>query len=95
MSILDVLIPVFCHRHETFLPAPTDADKAGDKSKGKDGDKPKDKVRTAKKIQKDMEKWAKMLNQKKESQKVGVVAAAPAALTAPPPAQKGNQKIVP
>jgi hypothetical protein len=49
-------------------------------------------VRTAKKIQKDMEKWAKMLNQKKESQKVAaVVASAPPALTATAaPSQKGE-----
>ena len=79
------------NRHETFLPAPTEAEKAlGEKAK-KD-DKPKDKVRTAKKIQKDMEKWAKMLNQKKESQKV-----APAAVATPTagpslaaPSQKGK-----
>lgn len=81
-------------KYETFLPAPTDADKAaGDKNK-KDSDKPKDKVRTAKKIQKDMEKWAKMLNQKKESQKVAPAAvAAPAVAVQPAPSQKGVEDI--
>jgi hypothetical protein len=50
-------------------------------------------VRTAKKIQKDMEKWAKMLNQKKESQKVAV--APPAVLPAPaaPHTQKGGHRV--
>ena len=79
------------NRHETFLPAPTEAEKAlGEKAK-KD-DKPKDKVRTAKKIQKDMEKWAKMLNQKKESQKVAPAAVAtPTAGPCPAaPSQKGK-----
>jgi hypothetical protein len=80
-------------RHETFLPAPAETEKAANEKAKKDGEKPKDKVRTAKKIQKDMEKWAKMLNQKKESQKVAV--APPAVLPAPaaPHTQKGGHRI--
>ncbi len=80
-------------RHETFLPAPAETEKAANEKAKKDGEKPKDKVRTAKKIQKDMEKWAKMLNQKKESQKVAV--APPAVLPAPatPHTQKGGHIV--
>ena len=51
--------------HETFLPAPDNQDgQDNDKKEGK-----KDKVKTAKRIAKDMEKWAKTLNQKKEAAK--------------------------
>lgn len=48
--------------------APNDgADKASEKSKTKDHQAPpQDKVKVAKKIVKDMEKWAKQLNQKKD-----------------------------
>jgi len=59
----------FCYwdaTHETFLPAPDATNtktegEEGKKEKGKD----KEKVKSAKKVQKDMEKWAKMLNKKK------------------------------
>ena len=57
--------------HQTYLPAPEDS-KAGDEDKKKD-DK-KDKVKTAKRIAKDMEKWAKTLNQKKDAAKQSSVA---------------------
>jgi hypothetical protein len=85
---------LFLCRHETFLPAPAETEKAANEKAKKEGEKPKDKVRTAKKIQKDMEKWAKMLNQKKESQKVAV--APPAVLPAPaaPHTQKGGHRRV-
>jgi len=60
----------FCYwdsAHSTFLPAPTTAKEstAAEEKKEKSGGK--DKVKTAKKIQKDMEKWAKTLNQKKNA----------------------------
>lgn len=38
-----------------------------------------DKVKIAKKVAKDMEKWAKALNQKKENAKLGIVASPPVA----------------
>ncbi|XP_035218454.1 RNA-binding protein 5-like isoform X3 [Stegodyphus dumicola] len=40
-----------------------------------------DKVKIAKKIAKDMEKWAKTLNQKKENAKLGIVASPPITVT--------------
>jgi len=46
--------------HHTFLPAPDNGQQSGRK------DEKEEKVKTAKKIAKDMEKWAKSLNQKKE-----------------------------
>jgi len=52
----------FCYwdaKHETFLPAP-------DQEKPDDKKKEKEKAKSAKKIQKDMEKWAKKNNQRKE-----------------------------
>merc|ERR1719211_784041 len=56
--------------HHTFLPAPdestTSTTKAEDEKKK---DEKKDKVKTAKRIAKDMEKWAKTLNQKKDAAK--------------------------
>ena len=57
----------WCPEHRTYLPAPEESGKTGAES----GDKKtkedkKDKVKTAKRIAKDMEKWAKTLNQKKE-----------------------------
>jgi len=87
-------LPIF--RHQTFLPAPAETEKAANEKAKKEAEKPqsKDKVRTAKKIQKDMEKWAKMLNQKKESQKVAVPAPTPAATVAAP-SQKGRVGTVP
>jgi hypothetical protein len=90
-GIADPLL--FLCRHETFLPAPAETEKAANEKAKKEGEKPKDKVRTAKKIQKDMEKWAKMLNQKKESQKVAV--APPAVIPAPaaPHTQKGGHMV--
>ncbi|KAL0276095.1 UNVERIFIED_CONTAM: hypothetical protein PYX00_003753 [Menopon gallinae] len=67
-----------------YMPAPTD-DKSGnqaktdegnkdDKKKDKDKDKGQDKVKVAKRIAKDMERWAKTLNQKKEVAKMNAVA---------------------
>ena len=58
----------FCYwdaRHETFLPAPDSGDKREEEKRSN-----KEKVKTAKKIQKDMEKWAKTLNQRKDQTKV-------------------------
>ena len=49
--------------HETYLPAPEEPKTEGDKKK----EDKKDKVKTAKRIAKDMEKWAKTLNQKKNA----------------------------
>jgi len=57
----------FCYwnaQHETFLPAPDAVDSS--KSDGKD-DKNPNKGKSAKKIQKEMEKWAKKQNQMKET----------------------------
>lgn len=51
--------------------AVTTDDGKDDKSKPKDKDK-QDKVKIAKKIAKDMERWAKTLNQKKENAKLGI-----------------------
>ncbi|GFV96312.1 RNA-binding protein 5 [Trichonephila clavipes] len=42
-----------------------------------------DKVKIAKKIAKDMEKWAKTLNQKKENAKLGIVASPPISVASP------------
>ena len=53
--------------HETFLPAP-DSKEGSTQDSDKKEDK-KDKVKTAKRIAKDMEKWAKTLNQRKEAAK--------------------------
>lgn len=58
--------------HQTYLPADNAQktnEKEEDNKKEKDT-KNTDKVKTAKKIAKDMEKWAKTLNQKKEATKV-------------------------
>ena len=58
----------FCYwdaKHETFLPAPDSGDK-----KEEDKKSSKEKVKSAKKIQKDMEKWARTLNQRKDQTKV-------------------------
>lgn len=63
----------FCYwdaQHETFLPAPEGEEKVDDKKVAT-----KDKVKTAKRIQKDMEKWAKTLNQRKDQSKASVVSA--------------------
>lgn len=68
--------------HSTFLPA-NDQDQGGKKKAEQDSKK--DKVKTAKRIAKDMEKWAKTLNQKKEKAQSAMVAAAspaPAEVTA-------------
>merc|ERR1719273_1989271 len=65
--------------HETFLPAPESSE--GNKSEGDKKEDKKDKVKTAKRIAKDMEKWAKTLNQRKEAAKSNQVTANP-----PPPA---------
>merc|ERR1719219_3014045 len=51
--------------HDTFLPAPDSKDNSAQDADKKE-DK-KDKVKTAKRIAKDMEKWAKTLNQRKEA----------------------------
>merc|ERR1719219_2371560 len=53
--------------HETFLPAP-DCNDGNIQDSDKKEDK-KDKVKTAKRIAKDMEKWAKTLNQRKDAAK--------------------------
>jgi len=61
----------FCYwdaQHETFLPAPEGEEKTDDKKVVT-----KDKVKTAKRIQKDMEKWAKTLNQRKDQSKANIV----------------------
>ena len=58
----------WCPEHRTYLPAPEESKtgaEAGDKKK----EDKKDKVKTAKRIAKDMEKWAKTLNQKKDAAK--------------------------
>ena len=59
---------------QTYLPAPQDDQDAletqPEGKKGKDKDK-KEKVKVAKKIAKDMEKWAKTLNAQKEAMKEG------------------------
>jgi len=61
--------------HETFLPAPDNQESlAQDNDKKEDK---KDKVKTAKRIAKDMEKWAKTLNQRKEAAKSNQVPANP------------------
>lgn len=77
----------------TFLPAPTatsaglmahgvepanNLDPKDDDKKIKDKTNEKDKVKVAKRIAKDMEKWAKTLNHKKEVAKQNLVAAASA-----------------
>ncbi|KAG8188837.1 hypothetical protein JTE90_004649 [Oedothorax gibbosus] len=49
-----------------------------------------DKVKIAKKIAKDMEKWAKTLNQKKENAKLGIVASPPVGL---PPNASVNDSV--
>lgn len=61
----------FCYwdaQHETFLPAPEGEEKSDEKKVVT-----KDKVKTAKRIQKDMEKWAKTLNQRKDQSKSSTV----------------------
>ncbi|GFT35006.1 RNA-binding protein 10 [Nephila pilipes] len=56
----------------------TNAIEAEDQEKNKNKKEEKlDKVKIAKKIAKDMEKWAKTLNQKKENAKLGIVASPP------------------
>merc|ERR1719336_1589868 len=66
--------------HHTFLPAPDSDSKKPDDEKKKD--EKKDKVKTAKRIAKDMEKWAKTLNQKAKGQPIASpAAAAPSAST--------------
>ena len=59
--------------HETFLPAP-DSHESATQDNDKKEDK-KDKVKTAKRIAKDMEKWARTLNQRKEAAKSNQVPA--------------------
>ncbi|KAL1139064.1 hypothetical protein AAG570_009125 [Ranatra chinensis] len=59
----------------TYLPAPTAQNEDDESKKAKDKDAEKDKVKVAKRIAKDMERWAKTLNQKKENAKQNVVAA--------------------
>ena len=61
--------------HETFLPA-LDSKETPSQDGDKKEDK-KDKVKTAKRIAKDMEKWAKTLNQRKEAAKTNQVTANP------------------
>jgi len=78
----------FCYwdaHHETFLPAPEGDEKSDDKKVVG-----KDKVKTAKRIQKDMEKWAKTLNQRKEQSKSNSVASPD---NSGPSSQKGAEDI--
>ena len=71
--------------HHTFLPAPADgAEKNNEEKPGKK--EPKDKVKTAKKIAKDMEKWAKTLNQKKQQQ-------FPSSVLQPGPVQESKPQV--
>ncbi|GFY43688.1 RNA-binding protein 5 [Trichonephila inaurata madagascariensis] len=57
---------------------------AEDQEKNKNKKEEKlDKVKIAKKIAKDMEKWAKTLNQKKENAKLGIVASPPISVASP------------
>ena len=58
-------------RHETFLPAP-DHGNGGDRKEDERKSSSKEKVKSAKKIQKDMEKWAKTLNQRKDNSRSAV-----------------------
>lgn len=60
--------------------ASTAISEADDPEKNKKKEEKLDKVKIAKKIAKDMEKWAKTLNQKKENAKLGIVASPPAAV---------------
>lgn len=69
--------------HQTYLPAPEDSKGEEDKKK----EDKKDKVKTAKRIAKDMEKWAKTLNQKKDAAKQS---AAPVQPQQPEQLQKQN-----
>ena len=57
------------HRHETFLPAPSSGTEKKEEEKKVSS---KEKVKSAKKIQKDMEKWAKTLNQRKDQSRAPV-----------------------
>merc|ERR1711892_1634798 len=78
----------FCYwdaQHETFLPAPEGEEKTDDKKVVT-----KDKVKTAKRIQKDMEKWAKTLNQRKDQSKSSSVASPENSSTS---SQKGAEDI--
>lgn len=78
-------------KHETFLPAP-------DKNEENEGEKKpegkKDKVKTAKRIAKDMEKWAKTLNQRKDAARNNCVVTQETGLAGPGlGAQKGAEDI--
>jgi len=78
----------FCYwdaQYETFLPAPEGDEKTDDKKTAS-----KDKVKTAKRIQKDMEKWAKTLNQRKDQSKASSVASPENTSTT---SQKGAEDI--
>jgi len=78
----------FCYwdaQHETFLPAPEGDEKNDDKKAVT-----KDKVKTAKRIQKDMEKWAKTLNQRKDQAKASTVVAPESSASS---VQKGAEDI--
>jgi len=57
-------------RNETFLPAP---DNGGGKKEDEKKSSSKEKVKSAKRIQKDMEKWAKTLNQRKDQSRMSDV----------------------
>lgn len=63
----------------TATPTPSSETETPEKPKNKKEEK-LDKVKIAKKIAKDMEKWAKTLNQKKENAKLGLVASPPIVL---------------
>ncbi|XP_017061079.1 RNA-binding protein 5-A [Drosophila ficusphila] len=66
-----------------------DAKKAKDKEKEKEGGNKHDKVKVAKKIVKDMEKWAKQLNQKKDY--TTVATPQPILANEGPSTSRGNQ----
>ncbi|XP_016972067.1 RNA-binding protein 5-B [Drosophila rhopaloa] len=66
-----------------------DAKKVKEKDKDKEGGNKHDKVKVAKKIVKDMEKWAKQLNQKKDY--TAVATPQPILATDGPSSSRGNQ----
>eukprot|EP00096_Caligus_rogercresseyi_P000162 TRINITY_DN1044_c0_g1_i2.p1 TRINITY_DN1044_c0_g1~~TRINITY_DN1044_c0_g1_i2.p1 ORF type:complete len:728 (+),score=214.70 TRINITY_DN1044_c0_g1_i2:240-2423(+) len=72
--------------HMTFLPVSPEAlSEEASTAKKKEATNPKDKVKTAKKIAKDMERWAKSMNQRKEAEREKAAAAATSAKAPPTP----------
>jgi len=91
----------FCYwdaTHETFLPAPDSHNQntnQGEGEKEKKGGGKDSKVKTAKKIQKDMEKWAKQLNQKSKGNTLSAPVQAPAPVMEPAaPERSGGMEDV-